>query len=204
MNALRRRLAGLLLAASLGLAASAAPALAASEEHAEGAHGEAAHGAVHGPDRKFYFSVFNFAVLLGVLVWGYRKYAAETFPNRRKALEQAIREAGAAKAAAEAQYKEYRDKVHNLDREIEALTAQFKRDAEADRDRLVAEAEAAAVKVLENAEKSAALEVVRARSELRAEAASLAVELAEKIVTERLTAEDRERLVREYVAELEG
>lgn len=196
----------LLHALALSLALTLPAVASASEPEGHGQEA-AAHGETHEaatPDKSFAFSVVNFVLLAALLVYGYKKFGAETFPQRRAQIAQAMEEAARAKAEAEAKYKDYRERVSNLEREIEALKATYRGDAETEKAAIVAAAREAAERMKVQAERTATLEVAKARSELRAEAAALAIDLAERIVTERINAEDQERLVREYVEKLEA
>ena len=56
-----------------------------------------------------------------------------------------------------------------------------------------------ATKIEQEADSKAASAVARARLELRAEAARLAVELAEELLSKNVTAADQKRLVDEYM-----
>ena len=55
------------------------------------------------------------------------------------------------------------------------------------------------MKIEQDAEKAAELEVAKARKELQQEAAVLAVELAEKMLKKNFTKDDDTRLVDEYM-----
>jgi F-type H+-transporting ATPase subunit b len=56
-----------------------------------------------------------------------------------------------------------------------------------------------AAKIEQEADAKAASAVARARTELRAEAARLAVELAEELLAKSVTAADQKRLIDEYM-----
>ena len=69
-----------------------------------------------------------------------------------------------------------------LDTELENLRSTMKSNAEAERTRLVSEAEAAKKRIERDTETMITQELGRAREQLRAEAAELAVKMAEEIL----------------------
>ena len=59
-----------------------------------------------------------------------------------------------------------------------------------------------AEKIREQASQAADQEVLKARTELRVEAARLAVELAEQTIKEKIVKDDQDRLVGEYLTKV--
>jgi len=105
----------------------------------------------------------------------------------------------AAWEAAEAKHLEYSEKLAKATEEIAGITDSIRREGELERDKIIAAAKELAVNVEQEAENKAAGVVAKARTELREEAASLAVELAEDMLKKQVSAEDQNRLVDEYM-----
>ncbi|HSO09859.1 MAG TPA: hypothetical protein VLR45_07715, partial [Desulfoprunum sp.] len=107
--------------------------------------------------------------------------------------------AAAARDAAETKAREYQEKLAKASAEIETIYAAIRREGEMERDKILASAKEMAAKIEQEADAKAAGAVARARLELRAEAARLAVELAEELLVKNVTAADQKRLVDEYM-----
>ncbi len=79
------------------------------------------------------------------------------------------------------------------------IYAEIRREGELERERIIANAQEMAAKIRLEAERTAANEIARARAELRQEAAHMAVQIAEDLLRQKVTAQDQERLMNEYM-----
>ena len=171
---------------------------------ATGFASEGAEGAHH-PDsgavlKDFGWRLLNFALLAALVVWIIKKAKVkDLLAGRQAAIEKALREAVDARNAAEKKSAEYSEKLSKATKEIDEIYASIKREGELEKERIIAEAKVSADKIREQAEQTAAREVLKARSELRAEAARLAVQLAEQNLREKVGNDDQNRLVGEYL-----
>jgi F-type H+-transporting ATPase subunit b len=149
------------------------------------------------------FKWINFAIVAAALIWFFRKKSVWFRGNADK-ITSAISEAAAAKEEAERQVEEAEAKLANLKQEIAALQAAAKREAaeEGERIRALAEGDAKKVGAAAQAEIHAAERA--ARLELKALAASLAVDGAESLLARQLTPAAQESLVDTFVKSLEG
>jgi len=149
--------------------------------------------------KDFVWRCINFAVLVGLLVYFVRKPIRNALQNRRAEIEKALADASAARDAAEARAKQYQEKLAKAAAEIESIYAAIRREGEVERDKILTSAREMAAKIEIEADAKAASAVARARAELRAEAARLAVQLAEELLAKNVTAADQKRLVDEYM-----
>ena len=192
MRSLCNRIAEL-AAAALVLA----PTLASAAE-------QAGHGAeAANPWVSLGYKTLNFAILLAILFKFLKKPVGDGLRNRADGVRQQLEEARDAKAAAEAKYLEYKQRVANLEQEIQALRAEFRAEGELQRERILREGQEAAAAVARNAEAAGQNEIKRAKDELRMEVAELAVRLAEEILTKVYTAEDQKKAVRQTIQNVE-
>jgi F-type H+-transporting ATPase subunit b len=153
--------------------------------------------------KDFIWRVIDFAVLAGVIIWALVKQNVKGgLRARQDAIETTLREAAEARDAAERKLKEYTAKLESANKEIDELSATIRKDAEAEKVRIIAEASAAADKIREQARQMADQEVQKARIALRQEAAHLAVEFAEKKIRENITKSDQDRLVGDYLTKV--
>jgi F-type H+-transporting ATPase subunit b len=150
------------------------------------------------------FKWINFAIVAAVLIWLFAKKLPAVFRGNADKISSAITKATTAKEEAERQVREAEAKLANLQREIAALEATARREAieEGDRIRALAQNDAKKVGIAAQAEIEAAERA--ARLELKALAASLAVEGAESLLAKQLTPAAQETLLDTFVKSLEG
>jgi len=145
------------------------------------------------------FATVNFLIFAIMMVRLARAPLRDFLAVRRARLVEEIAEASRAKQEAERLRAEYEGRIARLDEERAALLKEVRTIAEADRERAVAAANQAAARMRADAERTAQSDLERARTELRAEAARLAEEIAREDLRRRLTDEDRRRLVGEFL-----
>jgi F-type H+-transporting ATPase subunit b len=176
----------IILAASAGFA----------NEGGEGAH----HVDSAAQMKDFGWRVFNFAVLIAIIVWALKKANVKgALAERQSQIEKSLKEAQEGKAAAEAKLAEYSTKLDQASREIDERHAAIVREGEQEKERIIAEAKKAAEKIAAQAAQSAEQETLKARAELRAEASRLAVEIATGKLTGAIQKADHDRFVGEYL-----
>lgn len=149
--------------------------------------------------KDFIWRCVNFAVMVGLLGYFVSKPIRNGLQNRRAEIEKTLAEAAAAREAAEAKAREYQEKLARAAAEIDTIYAAIRREGELERDKILASAREMAAKIEQEADAKATSAVARARLELRAEAARLAVELAEQLLVQNVSAADQKRLVDEYM-----
>jgi F-type H+-transporting ATPase subunit b len=168
----------------------------------------ASGGGEHHPDgaaqlKDLGWRVLNFAVLLGILFWALKKANVKgSLADRQAQIEKNLTEAREAREAAEAKLKEYVGKLEKANQEVDELRLAMLKEAEAEKQRIIAEAQISAAKVAAQAVQAADQEVLKARTELRAEAAKLAVELAAGKLTGSVVQADHDRLVQDYLGKV--
>ncbi|NTV50146.1 MAG: ATP synthase F0 subunit B [Geobacteraceae bacterium] len=144
--------------------------------------------------------VLNFAVLVGIIVWSLKKADVKgSLAARQADIEKSLKDAEAARDAAEAKLREYSVKLDQASKEIDELHAAIVREGEQEKTRIIAEANSAAEKIIAQAALSAEQETVKARNELRTEAGRLAVEIATGKLTGAIQKNDHDRFVGEYL-----
>lgn len=163
--------------------------------------GEGAHHVDSAAQMKdFGWRVLNFAVLVGIIVWALKKADVRgSLAARQAGIEKSLKDAEAARDAAEAKLREYSVKLDQAAKEIDELHDAIIREGEQEKSRIIAEANSAAVKIVAQAALSAEQETVKACNELRAEAARLAVDIATGKLTGAIRKNDHDRFVGEYL-----
>ena len=161
-----------------------------------GGHGEAAHKGWVSTDT---YRVMNFAVLFIGLFLILKKPVAQALGGRIQGIKEQLEELEEKKKAAEAQLAEYDTKMAALDKEAEALLAEYVKQGEDAKARILKEAEAAAEKLKEQASKNIEHEFQQAKADLKAEIVEKALAKAEAIIKEQINSDDQDKLVDEYL-----
>ena len=186
---MRARAAALVTHAfAFALAFVAGPAFAESE----GGHGGS-----------LFWQVANVLLLLAVLVYFARKPVLSYLAERRDTISRNLESSAQLLAEAERRLAEWNTKAANLDREVSGIRDATRRAAEAERDRILADANVSAERIRRSASAVVERELQRAREQLRREAADLAVELAARTLREQVNDGDRTRLLDEFIGRVE-
>jgi len=149
--------------------------------------------------KDFLWRCLNFSLTVAILVYFLTKPLRKGLAERKAGIAADLATAEQVKTEAEAKFAEYDQKLATASEEIEAIYQNIRHEGEQERDRIITNAKQMATQIRSEAEKSAALEISKARAELQAEASRMAVELAEGLLKKNFTAEDQTRLVAEYV-----
>ena len=145
----------------------------------------------------------NLLLVLGAIVYFGRAPLRSFLAERRQKIEEGIEAARGELAAAEQRLAECNERMASLDRELDEIRRNVRELAERERDRLLAEASAAAERIRRDAAAAVDQELRRAHQQLRDEAAALAVRLAGDLLHGQLTDADRARLADDFVEKVE-
>ena len=170
--------------------------LLAGAAFASGDGGHADSGALL---KDFLYRILNFGLVVALLVYFLRKPLKKGLAGRSEEIEKALAEAKLAKEEAEAKFAEYDRKLDQATEEIAEISAAIRREGELEKQKIIENAKQMAIKIEQDAEKAAEMEVAKARRELQQEAAQLAVDMAEKMLKKNFTKDDDTRLIDEYM-----
>jgi F0F1-type ATP synthase membrane subunit b/b' len=150
----------------------------------------------------FLATLINF----GILAAGYyllgKKSIAAGLVARRDSIAKEIEEAQRMKAEAEQRAKTYQGRLERLDEEARQAREVLVRAGEAERDRIIADAESTADRLRKDAEFLVLQEIKQVRQDLWREAVETAVTAAEEMLKKRVTPADQERLAEAFLGEL--
>jgi F-type H+-transporting ATPase subunit b len=145
-------------------------------------------------------------VNFGIMGAGYyllaKRPIAVALQNRRDTIAKSIDEARRMKEEAEERAKTYQAKLLRLEEDARAAREALLRVGEAERQRIVAEAEAKAERVRRDTEFALEQELKQLRIDLWKAAVDAAVAAATEILKQKVTLADQERLAEGYLAEL--
>ncbi len=145
------------------------------------------------------YKVMNFAVLAIGLFLLLRKPISQALNARIKGIREQLSELEEKKETAEKKLAEYNEKFLKLDREAEHIVAEYIKQGNEAKARILKEAESAAVKLEEQAKKNIENEFKKAKSKLHEEILEQALVKAEEIIKSKIDTKDQDRLVDEYL-----
>jgi len=148
--------------------------------------------------------VINTVALLAILIYVLKKPMANFFSERKIQIQRDLEDSKEQLARAERIIAEYQQKIAGMEKELDKMRAELAKSAEAESRKVIAGAERMAEAMVDSARLTADQEVRKAKVALKSEAVSLAVELAEALVRERIDDDDRKRLVEDYLGKVGG
>jgi len=146
--------------------------------------------------------LLNFALMAWMYYALGKKPIAEGLKNRRAAIAKEIEEAARMRDEAEARAVKYQDKLRHLEAELKEARESLTAAGEADRDRIVREAEEKAARMEKDAKFLVEQETKQMSVELTRTAVEMAMAAAEEILRKRITPADQERLAEDYLAQI--
>lgn len=163
---------------------------------AEGGHDQAAP---KGWVKEDTFRVMNFTVLAVALFFVLRKPLSQALNARIKGIKDELNTLENKKKEAEVQLAEYNEKLSRLEGEAERLIEEYVKQGEEAKVRIIKEAESTAVKLEEQAKRHIEQEFKQAKNQLQEEILQVALVKAEEIIKAKISSEDQDRLVDDYL-----
>jgi F-type H+-transporting ATPase subunit b len=151
-----------------------------------------------------WYRVLNFAVLAAGLVFLLRKPLSQALRSRIAGIKEQLEDLESQKAAAEKKLVEYNQKLSDLEKEAERIVAEYINQGNEAKARILKEAAAATEKLQTQARRSIEHEFEQAKQQLQAEILEKSLAKAEEIIKEKISADDQNRLVDEYLEKVEA
>lgn len=177
-----------LLIFAIAVSANVVVASSESEHHSGGAWGATDT-----------YRVLNFLVLAGALFFLVRKPVAQFLGDRIKGIQEQLKELEEKKVEAEKKIVECEKRLGTLENEKEKLIAQYRKQGEDIRDKILKEAESAVLKLEEQGRRNIEQEFKKARLDLETEIFEKAITKAGEKLKINITDQDQEKLVSEYL-----
>jgi len=155
-----------------------------------------------GHDNLMLWRVVNFLILAGVLGWLIRKHAGPFFAERSQSIVRDIADSRRKLAESEARAKTIDERLARLGLDIDELKTKARAEMALEHERIERETDARVKKVFLLADQEVVAATKAARTELKAYTAQLAVELAEKKITSRMTPDLQRSLLGAFVRHL--
>jgi len=145
------------------------------------------------------FRVMNFVVLAAALFFLLRKAVPRALNSRIKGIQEQLSDLEAKKAAAEARLAECARKLGALEQEAERIMADYVRQGQDAKARILKEAEASAEKLQLQAKRNIEHEFQQAKAQLQRDIFESALARAEDLLRRNITAQDQQQLVEDYL-----
>jgi F-type H+-transporting ATPase subunit b len=146
-----------------------------------------------------WFRVLNFAVLACALFFILRKPVSEALRSRVEGIKDQLSDLESRKAEAEKKLAAYNEKLSHLETEAEKIVADYIKQGNEAKARILQEAQAAAEKLQDQAHRNIEQEFDRAKQQLQEEILEKSLAKAEAIIKEKITAADQGKLIDEYL-----
>ena len=149
-------------------------------------------------------ALLNFAIFAGLLYWKAGPALTKYLANRHESIKSALEEAAKLQEEAKEKLAEYSSRIADADAEVTALIQQIRKDAEVERELIVADAERQAERMRKDAEARIETEFLAARRRLENEVIARAAAAAEKLLTEKVSSTDHNNLFSIFVTDLKA
>ncbi len=160
--------------------------------------------ASEGESSALFWKTVNTIILFAIVYIVAKKYVVKYFSERKKSIEEMIKEAEKAKEESERFLKEAQAKLeeaklkHKETLEIAAETAQRERE------QALNEAKEMAERIKESAKETVQIEIEKGKAVLRKYAVEKAIEVSEKLIKDKINPEVNKQLVKKTLKTLEG
>jgi F-type H+-transporting ATPase subunit b len=173
------------------------------EEKAKEARGDKdAHGNPIAPVVPYAYLLVNFAILAYIYYRAGKKPITDGLASRADEIAKELIEAKKIKDDAVARAKEYEERLASLEDELDKIKGEIVKTGEADRERIVREAEEKAERMRRDAQFMLDQEMKQLRNDMLAYTIETATAAAEQVLKSKVGASDQDRLADEYLKEL--
>jgi len=145
------------------------------------------------------YRVINFAILFIALFFILKKPVSQALNGRIEGIKTELEGLEAKKKEAEKKLSEYNEQIVSLDREAEKIIAEYIKQGKAARERILEESKKATEKLEEQAKRNIENEFKSAKLKLQKDILEKALTKAEELLKDKITSEDQNRLVDEYL-----
>ena len=146
-----------------------------------------------------WFRVMNFVVLAGVLFFILRKPVSQALSSRIKGIKEQLESLEVQKVEAEKQLAQYNEKLSQLENEAEKIVADYVKQGNEAKAKILQEAERTAEKLQVQAKRNIEHEFAKAKQKLQQEIVESSLQKAEESLKKKITAQDQDKLVDEYL-----
>lgn len=173
------------------------------DKHGNVVRDEHGHPAEEEPmSAPFIYMVLNFALLLFLLMKYGAPIAKKTAADRHDQIKTALDEAAKLRKQAADKLAEYESRLKDADAEIRKMVEGMRTDAEADKARILANAERQSVQMQKDAEQRIAAEIEYARTQLTKEVTAAATKATEDLLRKKMVPSDQQKLITSFISDI--
>jgi len=166
---------------------------------AASSEGEGGHEAKKGWIATDTYRVMNFTVLVVGLFFLLRKPVSQALDSRIKGIKDQLSELEAKKKDAEKELEKYTERLSHLEQEAENLIEEYIRQGNEAKARIIDEAKKTVEKLEEQARRNIEHEFKQAKIKLQQDILEKALVNAETLIKNKITSQDQDKLVDEYL-----
>ena len=155
------------------------------------------------PYKTIFFQALNFGLFLLIIFVVARKAVARYFLDREEKFKQALLRAEAARINAEQQKRDIEQRLNLLEQSATENIEQARAEAKELKNKILHEAQDLSKNLRDEANRTAQVEIERAKGELREELLSQAMTMAKKVLNEKMVDQDQKRLQNEFVEKIQ-
>ncbi|ACY18541.1 ATP synthase F0 subunit B [Haliangium ochraceum] len=152
----------------------------------------------------FALMIFNFALVVAILMWKPRHAIKKYTAKRHDEIKAALAEAGRLRDEARAKLDEYTAQIDQAEKDIDTMVSDIRKTADAEKQRILEEAEAQAEAMKRDADQRISAELERARTELEREVVNAAIAVATRLLREHTSKSDQTQLVDTFINDVQA
>lgn len=154
------------------------------------------------PWSNFLYRIITFVGFVGILTYFFGGKIKAFFKTRTESIAAEISSLEKRKAEAQQNLAAVEQRIANLEAERQSILGDYRIQGEAIKAEIIAQAEKTAQQMAEQAKKSAGYEIDSAVAAMRAAMAEKIVEATEKLLQEKLSAEEHNKLIDKYLTKV--
>ncbi len=150
--------------------------------------------------RDLLYRFINFTLLVIILIWAMKKAnIKDLFSKRIEDIRQKLDTLKKEKEEAEEKYQTIDKKLKAFEKERIEIIEQYKQEGEAEKERIIAEANLRVEQIIEQSEATIQQEIQAAKDRLKQEVVNLSAQKAQEIIAREMKDEDQDRLVQDFI-----
>jgi len=144
----------------------------------------------------------NFIIFFGVIFFLLKKPLKQFLADRRDSIQKELQDLEAKKEEANREFQTLEKRISNIKEEREAILAEYKAEAEKEKQKIIDNAQKMASRIVDQAQNTIQQEIQKAGQSLRQEMSETAVRMAEELLKKNITENDQKLLIGEYLAKV--
>jgi len=175
-----------------------------TEEAVEREIHETVEGDTTAKRKDLLYRAINFGILAAVIVILLRKPMGRMLANRSQGIKEDLENLEERKEEAARSLEENLARLKSIEAEKDKIIQEFVAAGETEKEKILAQAEEMAARIKEQARISIEFETEKARTQLQVEIAEKSAAKAFELIQKKITPEDRDRLVNDYLDKVVG